>query len=205
MIALADVVRHGKALYIGVSEWTGDQIRLGARFAKDLGFQLVSNQPQYSALWRVIEAKVVPASKDAGLSQIVWSPMAQGVLSGKYLPGRPVPEDSRAAQVKPQETGIRDFLSDDVLTRVQKLRPLAEGLGLTLPQFAIAWVLQNPNVAAAIIGASRPEQVAENTKASGVVIPADVLAQVDEILGDVIVRDPAKTALASPSRAKGRL
>ncbi|MDR1153017.1 MAG: aldo/keto reductase family protein [Bifidobacteriaceae bacterium] len=201
MIAFADVVRQGKALYIGVSEWTADQIRLGVRYAKELGFQLISNQPQYSALWRVIEPQVVPASMAEGVSQIVWSPMAQGVLSGKYLPGEPIPADSRAAQVKPGESGIRDFLTDDVLTRVQRLRPLAGDLGLTLPQFAIAWVLQNPGVAAAIVGASRPAQVAENVKASGVVIPPDVMAKVDEVLGDVVVRDPAQTAARSPHRA----
>ncbi|MDR1427414.1 MAG: aldo/keto reductase family protein [Bifidobacteriaceae bacterium] len=200
MVAFADLVRQGKALYIGVSEWTADQIRLGAKYAKDLGFQLISNQPQYSALWRVIEAEVIPASVEEGVSQIVWSPMAQGVLSGKYLPGQPLPADSRASQVDPNETGIARLLNDDVLTRVQKLKPLAADLGLTLPQFAIAWVLQNPAVGGAIVGASRPSQVTENAKASGVSIPADVMAQVDATLQDAVVRDPAKTAEASPHR-----
>jgi aryl-alcohol dehydrogenase-like predicted oxidoreductase len=200
MIAFADVVRQGKALYIGVSEWTADQLRLGARYAKELGFQLISNQPQYSALWRVIEAAVIPASLEVGIGQIVWSPMAQGVLSGKYLPGQPAPADSRAAQVKPSETGIAGLLRDDVLTRVLQLKPLAEGLGLTQAQFALAWVLQNPAISAAIIGASRPAQVAENVKASGVTIPPEVMAQVDMILGDVVVRDRATTADASPPR-----
>jgi aryl-alcohol dehydrogenase-like predicted oxidoreductase len=200
MTAFADVVRQGKALYIGVSEWTADQLRLGARYAHDLGFQLISNQPQYSALWRVIEAEVIPASREVGISQIVWSPMAQGVLSGKYLPGQPAPADSRAAQVKHSETSIGQFLTDDVLTRVQGLVPLAADLDLTPAQFAIAWVLQNPNIAGAIVGASRPAQVAENVKASGVQIPPEVMAQVDAILGDVVVRDRAKTADASPHR-----
>jgi aryl-alcohol dehydrogenase-like predicted oxidoreductase len=201
MIAFGDVVRQGKALYIGVSEWTAEQILAGLELASDLGFQFISNQPQYSALWRVIEAEVVPVSANAGVSQIVWSPMAQGVLSGKYLPGQPVPADSRAAQAA-GESGIGDFLTDKVLTRVQGLRPLAEELGLTMAQFAIAWVLQNPNVAGAIVGASRPEQVTQNVKASGVEIPAEVMARVDEILGDVVVRDPANTARRAPHRAE---
>jgi aryl-alcohol dehydrogenase-like predicted oxidoreductase len=203
MTAFADIVRQGKALYIGVSEWTADQIRLGVRYARDLGFSLISNQPQYSALWRVIESEVVPASLQEGVSQIVWSPMAQGVLSGKYLPGQPPPADSRAAQVPSSETGIGRLLTGDLLARVQQLKPLAGDLGLSLAQFAIAWVLQNPNVAGAIVGASRPAQVVENAKASGVVISADVLAQVDAILGDAIVRDPAETAKRSPRRATG--
>ncbi|MDR0431868.1 MAG: aldo/keto reductase family protein [Bifidobacteriaceae bacterium] len=200
MQAFADVVRQGKALYIGVSEWTADQIRLGVHYARELGFQLISNQPQYSALWRVVEAQVIPTSMTQGVSQIVWSPMAQGVLTGKYLPGKPVPADSRAAQLKPNESGIRDYLTDDVLTRVQRLRPLADGLGLTMAQFAIAWVLTNPGVAGAIVGASRPEQVKENVKASGVKLPAEVMQQVNDILGDVAVTDPAKTSERAPHR-----
>ncbi|MCL2788001.1 MAG: aldo/keto reductase family protein [Micrococcales bacterium] len=191
MTAFADVVRRGKALYIGVSEWTADQIRAAATYARELGFGLISNQPQYSALYRVIEAEVIPASLDAGLGQIVWSPMAQGVLSGKYLPGESAPAGSRAASVPLDQTGIDRFLDDDVLTRVQLLRPLASDLGLTMAQFALAWVLQNPAVSAAIVGASRPEQVVENVKASGVVIPPDVMAQVDEVLGDVVKHGPA--------------
>ncbi|HEY0215571.1 MAG TPA: aldo/keto reductase family protein, partial [Cellulomonas sp.] len=178
MQAFADVVRSGKALYIGVSEWTADQIRAGQALATELGFALVSNQPQYSALWRVIEEEVVPASAELGLSQIVWSPVAQGVLTGKYLPGQPLPAGSRATDEKGGARTVRSFLdSPDLLQRVQDLRPVADELGLSLAQLAVAWVLQNPNVAAAIIGASRPEQVQENVKASGVTIPAELMAR----------------------------
>ncbi|MFD6135134.1 aldo/keto reductase family protein [Isoptericola sp. NPDC056618] len=198
MQAFADIVRQGKALYIGVSEWTADQIRAGAALAKELGFQLISSQPQYSMLWRVIEDEVVPASQECGLSQIVWSPMAQGVLSGKYVPGQPLPAGSRATDEKGGASSIRRFLDDDVLTRVQGLRPVADELGLSMAQLAVAWVLQNDNVAAALVGASRPEQVAENVKASGVTIPAELLATIDDVLGDVVVRDPAKTAENAP-------
>ena len=193
MSAFADIVHQGKALYIGVSEWTADQIREGARLAKELRIPFVSNQPQYSMLWRVIEDQVVPASEEAGLSQIVWSPVAQGVLTGKYLPGRPVPEGSRATDAKGGKNTISRLMTDDVLTRVQNLRPIADELGLTLAQLAVAWVLQNRNVAAAIIGASRPEQIAENVKASGVEIPAELMSRIDEALGDIVERDPAKT------------
>jgi aryl-alcohol dehydrogenase-like predicted oxidoreductase len=200
MQAFADVVRSGKALYIGVSEWTAEQIRAGHALAQDLGFQLISNQPQYSALWRVIEAEVVPASKELGISQIVWSPVAQGVLSGKYAPGAPVPAGSRGADEKGGAQMIQRFLDQpQVLQRVQDLRPIADELGLTLAQLAVAWVLQNHNVAAALIGASRPEQVRENAKASGVTIPAELLVRIDEVLGDAVVTDPAETAKSSPA------
>jgi len=198
MQAFADIVRQGKALYIGVSEWTADQIRAGHALAQDLGFQLISSQPQYSMLWRVIEDEVVPTSRELGLSQIVWSPMAQGVLSGKYLPGEPLPAGSRATDDKGGARMIQRFLTDDVLTRVQKLRPVADELGLSMAQLAIAWVLQNDNVAAALVGASRPEQVAENVKASGVTIPAELMARIDEILGGAVERDPGKTAENAP-------
>ncbi|MGP5194656.1 aldo/keto reductase family protein [Arthrobacter rhombi] len=191
--AFADVVRAGKALYIGVSEWSADQLREGQRLAKEAGFSLVSNQPQYSALWRVIEDEVVPASKELGLSQVVWSPMAQGVLSGKYRPGQPAPEGSRATDEKGGKNTISGFMSEEVLTRVQQLRPIADELGLKMSQLAIAWVLQNENVATALVGASRPEQVAENVKASGVRIPAELMSRIDEVLGDSVERDPAKT------------
>ncbi|GEA89148.1 aldo/keto reductase family protein [Cellulomonas cellasea] len=199
MQAFADVVRSGKALYIGVSEWTADQIRAGHALAKDLGFQLISNQPQYSALYRVIEGEVVPASAELGVSQIVWSPIAQGVLTGKYLPGQPLPEGSRATDEKGGAKMIARFLDKpEVLQRVQDLRPVADELGLSLAQLAVAWVLQNENVAAAIIGASRPEQVTENVKASGVEIPSELLNRIDEILGDSVISDPAETAKSSP-------
>jgi aryl-alcohol dehydrogenase-like predicted oxidoreductase len=198
MQAFADVVRAGKVLYIGVSEWTADQLRAGHALAQELNVQLISSQPQYSMLWRVIEDEIVPTSRELGVSQIVWSPIAQGVLTGKYQPGQPPPAGSRATD----ESGanfIQRFMNDDVLTRVQALRPIAESLELTLAQLAIAWVLQNDNVAAALIGASRPEQVAENVKASGVKIPAEAMARIDEALGDAVERDPAKTAANAPT------
>ena len=198
MQAFADIVRQGKALYIGVSEWTAEQLRDGHALAKDLGVQLVSNQPQYSALWRVIEGKVVPASEELGISQIVWSPMAQGVLSGKYLPGQPLPEGSRATDDKSGAAFIKRFMNDEVLTAVQKLRPIAEQAGLTMPQLAIAWVLQNPNVAAALVGASRPQQLEDTVKASGVVLDADTMTAIDEALAGVAVTDPSETDSVSP-------
>ena len=199
MQAFADVVRQGKALYIGVSEWTADQIRAGHAMAKDLGLQLVSNQPQYSMLWRVIEAEVVPTSRELGVSQIVWSPIAQGVLTGMYTPGAALPAGSRATDEKGGAKMIARFMRDEVLERVQGLQPIADELGLTMAQLSIAWVLSNDNVAAAIIGASRPEQVHDNAKAAGVTLPAEVLTRIDEVLGDVVVSDPSETAKASPA------
>jgi len=201
MQAFADIVRQGKALYIGVSEWTAEQLREGAALAKELKFQLVSNQPQYSALWRVIEEKVIPTSEELGISQIVWSPMAQGVLSGKYLPGQPLPEGSRATDEKSGAQFISRLMHDDVLEAVQKLKPIAADAGLSMPQLAIAWVLQNPNVSAALVGASRPEQIADNVKASGVKLDADTMAAIDGALSGVAERDPQKTYETSP---KGR-
>ncbi|WP_277213116.1 aldo/keto reductase family protein [Isoptericola croceus] len=198
MQAFADIVRQGKALYIGVSEWTADQIRAGAKLAQELGFQLISSQPQYSMLWRVIENEVVPASQEVGISQIVWSPIAQGVLSGKYVPGQELPAGSRATDTKGGARMIERFMRDDVLERVQGLKPVAEELDLSMAQLAIAWVLQNDNVAAALVGASRPEQVAENVKASGVEIPAELMAKIDDVLGDVVERDPGKTFEGMP-------
>jgi len=198
MQAFADVVHQGKALYIGVSEWTAAQIRAGHGLATELGVQLVSNQPQYSALWRVIESEVEPTCRELGLSQIVWSPIAQGVLTGKYLPGMPVPEASRATD----EVGsgfIGRFLDDTVLERVQLLAPVAADCGLTMAQLAVAWVLHNDNVASAIVGASRPEQIADNVAASGVTLEADVLALIDEALGPVVERDPARTEQFTPA------
>jgi len=193
MVAFADVVRSGKALYIGVSEWDAAQIRAAAGLARELNISLVSNQPQYSMLWRVIEAQVVPTSEELGLSQIVWSPIAQGVLTGKYLPGQAPPEGSRATDDKSGANFIQALLRDDVLNAVQKLRPLADEAGLTMAQLAVAWVLQNPNVASAIVGATRPEQLEENVKAAGVKLDADLLKKIDEVVGGVVERDPAKT------------
>jgi aryl-alcohol dehydrogenase-like predicted oxidoreductase len=198
MQAFADIVRQGKALYIGVSEWTAEQLREGHALAKELKFQLVSNQPQYSALWRVIEGKVVPTSEELGISQIVWSPMAQGVLSGKYLPGQPLPAGSRATDEKSGANFIKRFLDDDVLTAVQKLVPVAQEAGLTMPQLAIAWVLQNPNVSAALVGASRPEQLEDSVKASGVVLDEATMTAIDEALAPVAVTDVEQTYTVSP-------
>jgi len=199
MQTFADLVRAGKVLYIGVSEWTAEQLRAGHALAKELGIQLVSNQPEYSALWRVIEAEVEPASRELGISQVVWSPIAQGVLTGKYLPGQQPPEGSRATDEKGGANMIKRWMSDDVLERVQRLTPIADELSLSLAQLAVAWVLQNDNVATAIIGASRPEQVTENAKAAGVEIPDVLMARIDEVLGDAVERDASITATRSPA------
>lgn len=198
MTAFADIVRQGKALYIGVSEWTAEQIRDGAALAKELRIPFVSSQPQYSMLWRVIEGEVVPTCRELGISQIVWSPIAQGVLTGKYEPGRPPPAGSRATDEKGGADFVKRFLRDDVLRRVQDLKVVADELGLTRAQLAVAWVLQNDNVAAALVGASRPEQVTENVKAAGVSIPAELMTRIDEILGDLPETDPAMTAKLAP-------
>ena len=203
MQAFADIVRQGKALYIGVSEWTADQIRAGVELSKQLGFQLVSSQPQYSMLWRVIEDEVVPTSEELGVGQIVWSPIAQGVLSGKYQPGQAPPAGSRATDVKGGADMISRFMTDDVLTRVQGLKPIADDLGLTMAQMAVAWVLQNDNVAAALVGASRPEQVHENVKAAGVKIPAEAMTRIDQALGELVERDPAMTTKTAPQQRPG--
>ena len=193
MQAFADVVRQGKALYIGVSEWTAEQLREAHALATDLGVQLISNQPQYSMLWRVIEPEVVPTSKELGIGQIVWSPIAQGVLTGKYAPGQPLPEGSRATDEKGGADMISRFMNDTVLGAVQELKPVAADLGLSMAQLAVAWVLQNDNVSAAIIGASKPEQVHDNAGASGVTLDADVLKRIDDALGDLPESDAAQT------------
>ncbi|HEX7187947.1 MAG TPA: aldo/keto reductase family protein, partial [Actinomycetes bacterium] len=200
MQAFADVVRSGKAHYIGVSEWTAQQIRDGVALANEYGIQLISSQPQYSMLWRVIEDEVVPTSRELGVSQIVWSPIAQGVLSGKYLPGQPPPAGSRATDEKGGADMIQRFMKDDVLARVQELKPIADELDLTMAQLAVAWVLQNDNVASALIGASRPEQVVENVGAAGVEIPDVAMKQIDEVIGDVVEWDPRRTTKNAPQQ-----
>jgi aryl-alcohol dehydrogenase-like predicted oxidoreductase len=192
MLAYADLVRQGKILYVGVSEWRAEQIAAGAELARELRVPLISNQPQYSMLWRVIEAEVVPTCEREGIGQVVFSPIGQGVLTGKYQPGAAAPAGSRATD-RAGAGFIRRMLNDDVLTRVQGLKPIADDSGLSLAQLAVAWVLQNPNVSAAIIGASRPEQVVENVKASGVRLEPAVMSRIDEVLGDVVERDPART------------
>jgi aryl-alcohol dehydrogenase-like predicted oxidoreductase len=197
MQAFADVVHAGKAHYIGVSEWTADQIRAGAELAKDLKIQLVSSQPQYSALWRVIEAEVVPACEELGIGQIVWSPLAGGVLTGKYKPGQAAPSGSRGADPKFGRF-VENWLQDDVLERVQQLGPIAEELGLTIAQLSLAWVLQHSNVSAAIIGATRPEQVEENVKAVGVKLSDEVRGKINDLLAPVAVTDPKETTAPNP-------
>jgi aryl-alcohol dehydrogenase-like predicted oxidoreductase len=191
--AFADVVRAGKAHYIGVSEWRAEQIRAAVPIARELKIQLVSNQPQYSMLWRVIEAEVVPACEELGLGQLVFSPIAQGVLTGKYRTGQAPPAGSRATDEKSGAMFIRRFMRDEVLDTVQRLQPIADQAGLSLAQLAVAWVLQNPNVSSAIVGASRPEQVRDNAAAAGVRLDPDLLKAIDEVLAPVVERDPART------------
>jgi aryl-alcohol dehydrogenase-like predicted oxidoreductase len=191
--AFADVVRMGKALYIGVSEWTAQQIQDGHDLAEQLGIHLISNQPQYSMLWRVIEAQIIPVSVSLGMSQIVFSPIAQGVLTGKYRPGEQPPPGSRATDEKGGADMIQRWMSDDVLKRVQRLEPLAKEAGLSMAQLAVAWTLQNDNVASAVIGASRPEQVTDNAAAAGVKLDDDFMAKIDDVLDPVVERDAART------------
>ncbi|GHC91786.1 aldo/keto reductase [Nocardiopsis terrae] len=202
MRAFEDLVRQGKALYIGVSEWRAEEIERALKIADEMGFdRIVSSQPQYNMLWRVIESEVVPLSEREGIGQIVWSPIAGGILTGKYRPGQELPAGSRAADPK-SEKFLADKVSDQaLLERVQRLEPLAAEAGLTLSQLAVAWVLQNPNVSAAIIGASRPEQVESNVKAAGVKLDTGLMARIDEVLGDSIERDPALTR--SPENIRG--
>ena len=193
MEAFADVVKAGKAHYIGVSEWRAEEIREAHKLARELHIPLVSNQPQYNMIWRVIESEVVPTCEELGIGQIVWSPIGQGVLTGKYKPGQAPPAGSRATDDKGGASFIKRYLNDDVLERVQQLQPIADEAGLSLAQLAVAWVLQTDNVSAAIIGASRPEQVTENVKAAGVTLEPAAMKAIDEVLEGVIERDPALT------------
>lgn len=199
MEAYADIVRSGKALYIGASEWTAEQLRQGHELARELRVPFISNQPQYSMLWRVIEAEVVPASRELGIGQVVFSPIAQGVLSGKYEPGKQPPAGSRATDDKGGANTVKRYLGDETLTAVQQLKPLAEQAGLTMSQLAVAWVLQNDNVSAAIVGASRPEQVRDNAQAAGKKLGDDLMKAIDEAVGGIAERDPAKT-VSPPAR-----
>jgi aryl-alcohol dehydrogenase-like predicted oxidoreductase len=199
MRAFDDLVRAGKVLYVGVSEWRAEQIAAALKVAGELGLdRIVSNQPQYNMLWRVIEAEVVPLSEKEGIGQLVFSPIAQGVLTGKYAPGAAPPADSRATDPSGSNF-IKRWLEDETLQAVQQLEPLAAEAGLSLAQLAVAWVLQNPNVSAAIIGATRPQQVRENVKAAGVRLDPGLMSRIDEVLGQLIVRDPART-VSPPSR-----
>jgi aryl-alcohol dehydrogenase-like predicted oxidoreductase len=196
--AFDDLVRQGKVLYVGVSEWRAEEIAAALRIAGEMGFdRIVSNQPQYNMLWRVIEAEVIPLCEKEGIGQVVFSPIAQGILTGKYQPGAAPPAGSRATDPSGSRF-IQAYLTDDLLARVQQLRPIADEAGLTPAQLAVAWVLQNPNVSAAIVGATRPEQVTENAGASGVRLDPGLMARIDDVLGPVVVTDPAETA--SPAR-----
>jgi len=197
--AFDDLVRQGKVNYLGFSEWNADQIRNAATIQKERGWtRFVSSQPQYSMLWRVIEAEVVPLSKQEGIGQIVWSPIAQGILTGKYLPGKKPPAGSRATDKKSGANFISRWMTDEVLTAVQNLKPIADGVGLSMSQLALAWALQNQNVSAVIMGATKPSQVKENVKASGVVLGDDVMQAIDAALGALPERDPKKTESPNP-------
>jgi aryl-alcohol dehydrogenase-like predicted oxidoreductase len=188
--AFDDLIRQGKVSYIGFSEWTASQISDALKIQDARGFdRFISSQPQYSALSRAIEGKVIPLSEREGISQIVWSPMAQGVLTGKYLPGKKPPAGSRATDKKSGANFISTLMKDEVLQAVQNLRPIADAHGLTLSQLAIAWVLQNENVAAAIMGATKPSQVKENVKAAGVKLSSDTMSAIDKVLGNLPERD----------------
>jgi 1-deoxyxylulose-5-phosphate synthase len=188
MEALSEVVRAGKTRYIGFSEWTPAQIKAALDLVPRGVEKFVSSQPQYSILWRVPEAEVIPLCAANGISQIVWSPLAQGVLTGKYAPGSPPPPDSRMAHERMGAMMSR-FRSDDLLAAVQKLQPIAEGLGITMAQLSLAWVLRKPDVASAIVGASRPEQVDQNAAASGIELDEETLRAIDEAVGEFAVRD----------------
>lgn len=192
MEALADVVQAGKAHYIGVSEWKPQEIRAAAQLARELKIRLVSNQPQYSLLWRVIEPEIVPLCQELGIGQIVWSPLAQGVLTGKYKPGQQPPSGSRATDTNGGSDAVAGWMRDEVLTRVQELVPLAAEAGMSLTTLSLAWVLRNTNVSAALVGASRPEQVVENAKAADVTLDDELVRRVDKILDPVVERDPER-------------
>ena len=197
--ALDDLVRQGKVMYVGFSEWTAEQIARGLKIQDQRGYnRFVSSQPQYSALWRVIEAEVVPLSEREGIGQIVWSPMAQGVLTGKYLPGKKAPAGSRATDKKSGAAIISRWMKDDVLEAVQLLKPIAESVDLSMSQMALAWVLQNPNISSAIMGATKPAQIRDNVKASGVKLPAEVMKAIDGAIGKVAERDPKKNVSPNP-------
>jgi aryl-alcohol dehydrogenase-like predicted oxidoreductase len=198
MVAFADLVRQGKVSYIGVSEWTAEQIRAGVELARDLRIQLVSNQPQYSMAWRVIEAEVEPACRELGVSQIVWSPLLQGVLTGKYLPGSEPPSGSRAAADDESSSTVKFFLGDELLEAVQQLLPVAREAGCTLAQFAVAWVLRNDNVASAIVGASRPEQLVDNMTAVELDLDPVLVARAEAILAPHVVDDATMTDRMAP-------
>ena len=197
--AFDDLIRSGKVLYIGFSEWNSEQIAQALKIQDQKGYyRFISSQPQYSMLWRVIESQVVPLSEKEGIGQIVWSPIAQGILTGKYLPGQKSPSGSRATDKKGGANMIKGFMTEPILAAVQKLIPIAAKVDLTPAQLAIAWVLQNPNVSSAIIGATKPSQIKENVKASGVKLDQSIMAEIDTALSGVVITDPSKTVSPKP-------
>ncbi|NUP52558.1 MAG: aldo/keto reductase family protein [Catenulispora sp.] len=195
LIAFDDLVRAGKVHYLGVSEWRAEQIAEALRLAGELGLRsrIVSNQPQYNMLWRVIEPEVLPLCRREGIGQIVFQPLAQGVLTGKYLPGQPAPADSRAAATGRAPHFVSRVLGETLLRRIQDLKPIADDAGLSMARLAVAWTLNQPGVTSAIIGATRPEQVRDNAGAAGVTLDAEILKRIDDVLGDLIDLDPGKT------------
>ena len=197
--AFDDLIRQGKVHYIGTSEWRASEIEEALKIQDARGYnRFVSNQPQYSMLWRVIEQEVVPMSLREGIGQIVWSPIAQGVLTGKYKAGKRAPAGSRATDKKNGAEMISRWLRDDVLNAVADLKPIANEAGLTLAQLAVAWVLQNKNVSSAIIGATKPAQVKENVKASGVKLAPEIMRSIDRVLGMLPETDPSLNESPNP-------
>jgi aryl-alcohol dehydrogenase-like predicted oxidoreductase len=197
--AFDDLIRQGKVHYIGFSEWSAPQISQALEIQKASGFdRFISSQPQYSMLWRVIESKVVPLCEREGIGQIVWSPVAQGILTGKYLPGKKPPTGSRATDKKSGAEMISRWMRDEVLTAVAKLKPIADSVDLSMSQLALAWALANPNVSSVIMGASKASQVKENVKASGVKLSAEIMGQIDKALGSIPETNPDKTESPNP-------
>ena len=197
--AFDDLIRQGKVHYIGFSEWNASQISSALSIQDARGYtRFVSSQPQYSMLWRVIESQVDPLCGNEGIGHIVWSPIAQGALTGKYKPGKKPPAGTRATDKKGGANMISRWMNNDVLTAVAKLDPIAKEVGLSMAQLAVAWVLQNPRVSSAIIGATKPSQIKENVKASGVKLDAAIMKKIDSVLGSIPEKDPAKTVSPNP-------
>ena len=197
--AFDDLIRSGKVLYIGFSEWNAQQIAAALKIQDEKGYyRYISSQPQYSMLWRVIESEVIPLCEKEGIGQIVWSPIAQGVLTGKYLPGQKAPAGYRATDKKGGANMISKFMTEPILTAVQKLLPIAKKVDLTPAQLAVAWVLQNSNVSSAIIGATKPAQIKENVKATGIKLDKSIMDEIDAALNSVIEKDPTKTVSPKP-------
>ena len=197
--AFDDLIRQGKVHYIGFSEWNAAQISSALSIQDARGYtRFVSSQPQYSMLWRVIESEVDPLCGNEGIGHIVWSPIAQGALTGKYKPGKKPPAGTRATDKKGGANMISRWMNNDVLTAVAKLDPIAKEVGLSMAQLAVAWVLQNPRVSSAIIGATKPSQIKENVKASGVKLDAAIMKKIDSVLGSIPEKDPAKTVSPNP-------